>query len=86
MRAVPGAPLQAPRGAAREVNVIKLTHMNGQEFVVNAEMIQYIEATPDTIITLCTKERLIVKEDTEEIVRRVIDYGRALRTFPPERI
>jgi len=66
--------------------VIKLTHMNGQEFVVNAEMIQYVEARPDTIITLSTKERLIVKENVDEVVKRIIEYGRALRTFPPERI
>jgi flagellar protein FlbD len=66
--------------------VIKLTHINGQEFVLNAEMIQYVEAKPDTIITLSTKERLIVKENVDEVVARVIEYGRALRTFPPERI
>lgn len=66
--------------------MIKLTHMNGQEFVVNAEMIQYVEARPDTIITLSTKERLIVKENVDEVVKRIIEYGRALRTFPPERI
>ena len=66
--------------------MIKLTHMNGQEFVVNAEMIQYVEAKPDTIITLSTKERLIVKENVDEVVKRIIEYGRALRTFPPERI
>jgi len=66
--------------------VIKLTRLTGEEFVVNAEMIQYVEAKPDTIITLSTKERIIVREPVDEVVRRVIEYGRALRTFPPERI
>jgi len=66
--------------------VIKLSHMNGQEFVLNAELIQYVEAKPDTIITLTSKERLVVKESLDEVVRRVIEYGRALRSFPPERI
>lgn len=66
--------------------MIKLTRLTGEEFVVNAEMIQYVEAKPDTIITLSTKERIIVREPVDEVVRRVIEYGRALRTFPPERI
>lgn len=66
--------------------MIKLSHMNGQEFVLNAELIQYVEAKPDTIITLTSKERLVVKESLDEVVRRVIEYGRALRSFPPERL
>ena len=66
--------------------MIKLSHMNGQEFVLNAELIQYVEEKPDTIITLTSKERLVVKESLDEVVRRVIEYGRALRTFPPERL
>jgi len=60
--------------------------MNGDEFVVNAEMILYVEARPDTIVTLANKERLLVKEGVDEVVARVIDYGRRLRSFPPERI
>ena len=66
--------------------MIKVTRFTGEEFVVNAEMIQYVESKPDTIITLTTKERIIVRESMDEVVRRVIEYGRALRTFPPERI
>ena len=66
--------------------MIKVTRMSGEEFVVNAEMIMYVEARPDTIITLAGKERLIVTESVDEVVKRVIEYGRALRTFPPERI
>ena len=66
--------------------MIKLSHMNGQEFVLNAELIQYVEAKPDTIITLTSKERLVVKESLDEVVRRVIEYGRTLRSFPPERL
>ena len=66
--------------------MIKVTRINGEEYVLNAELIQYVESKPDTIITLTTKERLIVKESVEEIIRRIIEYGRALRTFPPDRI
>ena len=66
--------------------LIKVTRINGDEFVVNAELIQYVEARPDTIITFVSKERVIVKETVDEVVRRVIEYGRALRSFPPERL
>jgi flagellar protein FlbD len=66
--------------------VIKVTRINGEVMTLNAEMIQYVESKPDTIITLTTKERVIVKESMDEIIRRVIEYGRALRTFPPERL
>lgn len=66
--------------------MIKLTRINGDEFVVNAEMIKYVEARPDTIITMVTKERVRVKEEVDEVVRRVIEYGRRLRSFPPERM
>ena len=66
--------------------MIKATRINGEEFVVNAELIQYVESRPDTIITLVSKDRVIVKESLDEVVRRVIEYGRSLRSFPPERL
>ena len=66
--------------------MIKVTRVSGEEFVINAEKILYVEQRGDTIITLDGRERLIVKESADEVVQRVIEYARALRTFPPERI
>ncbi|MCD6404439.1 MAG: flagellar FlbD family protein [Planctomycetes bacterium] len=66
--------------------MIKVTRINGEEFVINADRIQYVEAKPDTIITLVGKERVIVKESVDEVIRRVVEYGRRLRSFPPERV
>jgi flagellar protein FlbD len=63
--------------------MIKVSRLNGKEFVVNAELIQYIEATPDTVITLVNHEKLVVKEPVDEIVRRIVEYGRTLRTMVP---
>ena len=63
--------------------MIKVTRLNGKEFVVNAELIQYVEATPDTVITLVNHEKLVVKEPIDEIVKRVVEYGRALRSMVP---
>ena len=63
--------------------MIKVTRLNGKEFVVNAELIQYVEATPDSVITLVNHEKLVVKESIDEIVRRVVEYGRTLRVVVP---
>jgi len=63
--------------------MIKVTRLNGKEFVVNAELIQYVEATPDSVITLVNHEKLVVKEPLDEIIRRVVEYGRTLRTMVP---
>ena len=59
--------------------MIPLTKLSNQAFVLNAELIKFIESTPDTMITLTTGDRFIVKESTDEVIRRVIDYGRMLR-------
>ena len=48
------------------------------EFVLNAEIIESIEETPDTVVTLTNGKKLIVEEPMEEIVRRTIKYRRAL--------
>lgn len=62
--------------------MIKLTRLNGDEIVVNAELIQFIERRPDTYVTLTTNDRFIVKETLEEVVMRSINYSRATRTLP----
>ena len=62
--------------------MIKLTRMNGEEFVLNAELIQYVESRPDTFITLTNSERVIVREPVEEVLRRTIDHSRTIRRVP----
>lgn len=62
--------------------MIKLTKLNGEEFVVNAEMIKYVENRPDTFVTLNTDDRFIVRESVEEVVERSIHYARTIRTVP----
>lgn len=59
--------------------MIPLTKLNNQSFVVNAELIKFVESTPDTLLTLTTGERILVKEPTDEVIRRVVHYGRMLR-------
>ena len=63
--------------------MIKLTKFKSDgdkqgEFILNAEMIETIEETPDTVITLNNGKKLLVEEPMEDVVRRVMMYKRAL--------
>ena len=58
--------------------MVHLTRLNGERFVLNADAIQQVEAMPDTVITLLTGEKLLVREPVEEIIGRVVDYKRRL--------
>ena len=59
--------------------MIVLTRLNGQQFVMNAEKIRYIEATPDTVVCADTGEKVMVKETLKEVTQRAIDYARVIR-------
>lgn len=65
--------------------MIKLTRLGGEEFVLNADLIRYIEARPDTFITLTIGDRVVVKEAMDEVLRRAIDYQRAKHMIPDSR-
>lgn len=58
--------------------VIQLTRLNNQPLVVNADLIKLVEQAPDTVITLVTGEKLVVRESTEDVIRRVIGFRREL--------
>jgi flagellar protein FlbD len=59
--------------------MITLTRLNGQEFVINAEKIRYLESTPDTLVCCDNGEKLMVRETLREVTRRAIDYARVIR-------
>jgi flagellar protein FlbD len=59
--------------------MIALTRLNGQQFVLNAEKIRYVEATPDTVVCCDTGEKMMVKETLSEVMRKAIDYARIVR-------
>lgn len=62
--------------------MIKLTKLSGEEFVLNANLIQYVESRPDTFITLTNEDRVIVRESPDEVIRRSLEYSRAIRFVP----
>ncbi|MDR1491355.1 MAG: flagellar FlbD family protein [Planctomycetaceae bacterium] len=62
--------------------MIQLTKLNGDEFVLNAEMIRYVERCPDTLISLITGETIMVGETMDEVVRRAVSYQQSKFMFP----
>lgn len=65
--------------------MIKLTHLDGEVFVLNAELIRYIESRPDTFVTLTSGERLIVRESLDEVMQRALAYQQSKYLLPPPR-
>lgn len=58
--------------------MIEVTRFNDSKFMVNAELIQTVEETPDTVVTLTTGTKFIVKDSCEEIKEKVIAYKRRI--------
>ncbi|MCD6239661.1 MAG: flagellar protein FlbD [Thermotoga sp.] len=58
--------------------MIELTRFNGKTFYLNAEKIEMVECTPDTVITLEDSKKFVVKESVEEVVNRIIQYKRMI--------
>ncbi len=54
--------------------MISITRLNDTELVVNSDMIEFVEATPDTILTLSDGKKVIVKESPSEIVDLIIEF------------
>ena len=61
--------------------MIKVNRLNGEEVVVNADLIQLVEKRPDTVITLTNGYKIIVKESVDEIIDKVVDYKRRITTI-----
>ncbi len=59
--------------------MIRVTHLNGDPSVVNAELVKYVEELPDTVITMRDGERIVVRESAQEVVARAVEYGRQVR-------
>ena len=57
--------------------MIKVTRLNGQALVVNADLIEFVEEIPDTIVSLTTGKKIMVKEDSDQIIDKVAAYRRS---------
>ena len=69
--AIPGVPV-------RSNALIEVTKLNDKKFGINSELIETIEETPDTVITMATGRKYIVKESLEEIGQLCVEYKRKI--------
>lgn len=67
----------------RPVTMIRLTRLDGEAFLLNAELIKYVETRPDTFITLTTGDRTVVSESMEEVLKRTLEYHQSKSLLPP---
>ena len=62
--------------------MIALTHLNGKAFYMNAELIKFVEETPDTVITMRDGDKILVSEPARQVVAKIIAYSRTVRVMP----
>jgi flagellar protein FlbD len=58
--------------------MIRLTRLNQLPLVLNCDLIEHIDVTPDTVVTLTTGQILRVRESADEVVRRIVEYRRKI--------
>lgn len=64
--------------------MIKLTKINDENFILNANLIKFVEEKPDTIITLQSNDKILVKDSADAIMGKVIEYARTIRSLPEQ--
>lgn len=62
--------------------MIRLTRINECPFYLNSDLIEFIEATPDTVITMVNGGKVLAKESPEEVVKRVVEFRRCVGDRP----
>jgi flagellar protein FlbD len=65
--------------------MILLTRLNNQALVVNCDLIKYVEKSPDTVITLVTGDKLVVRESVDEVMERVVKFTLSVASQPMAR-
>ena len=71
-----------PHQKLAEYLMIKLTRLDGEQFILNADLIRYVESRPDTFVTLTTGERLVVRESMNEVVDASVRFQQRKHMLP----
>ena len=58
--------------------MIALRRLNNQAIMVNPDLIESLEATPDTVVTLTSGNKLIVRDSMDDVRRKIIEFKRAI--------
>ncbi len=56
--------------------MIRVTRINDAELIINADLIEFVEAIPDTMITLTTGKKIMVREAVDDTIERVAEFTR----------
>ncbi len=56
--------------------MIKVTRLDNREVVVNADLVEFVESTPETIISTTTGKKVVVRESVDEVIKRVLEFRR----------
>lgn len=69
--------------SSREIwPMIKLTRLDGKPFILNADLIRYVEERPDTFVTLTSGERILVSESMDQVVDLAVRYQQNKHLVP----
>lgn len=61
--------------------MIKVTRLSGDPIYINSALIEFIEETPDTMVTLTTGKKLIIKEHVEEVIKSILEYNAKISQY-----
>ena len=66
--------------------MIKVTRLNDSELVINSDLIEFVEASPETIISLTTGKKIMVLENVDQIIKRVAEFKKqsGIRVILPD--
>lgn len=56
--------------------MIRVTRLNNHEIVVNADLVEFLESTPETIISMTTGRKVVIKESIDQVIERIGEYRR----------
>jgi flagellar protein FlbD len=62
--------------------MIRLTRINHVPLVLNSDLIEHVEVTPDTVIAMTTGQKFVVAESADEVIQKVIDFRRLIACGP----
>ena len=60
--------------------MISVTRINGKPYVINADLIEFVESTPDTVITTASGKKIMVSDSVDQVIDKVLEYRRKI--FP----
>lgn len=58
--------------------MVRLTRLNHREIAINCDLIEWVEANPDTTVRMISGESILVLEEVSEVIRRIVQYRRRL--------